>query len=169
MHMRAIAGLAMVGAALAVQGCSGHGSSPGIVTPVGGAATSTTTPLQTFQALQASGQIPVLDLTTSLTGTDADGNGVRDDLDKYIAGLPDTAAQKKALTQLAQALQTTLTVDTTNSSALAAVSASLFRGDTCVWQQYSSGQQHAKAMAYDNYNAARNGAVVTPPTGTVCN
>jgi hypothetical protein len=138
--------------------------------------------LQALQALQASGQIPVLDTTTSLTGTDADGNGVRDDIDKYIASLPDTAAQKKALTQMAQGLQTTLTVDTTNPNALAAASLALNRGDKCIWQSYTSGQS-AKAltmeeftmntmprlMAYDLYNAARNGAVVTPASGTVCN
>jgi hypothetical protein len=35
------------------------------------------TPVQTLQPLQASGQLPTLDVTSSLAGTDADGNGVR--------------------------------------------------------------------------------------------
>jgi hypothetical protein len=167
---------------LALLGCSSSSStSPTtVVTPPATGMPSTA--LQTFQALQSSGEIPVLDTTAALTGTDANSNGVRDDLDKYIASLPDTVAQQKALVQMAQALQSTLTVDTTNATAMGAVSTALNRGDSCIWKSYASGQS-AKAMtmeeftmntmarlaAYEKYNAARNGAVIQPPTGSTCN
>jgi hypothetical protein len=142
-----------------------------------------TTPSGTIQSLQASGQLPVLDVTTSLTGTDADGDGVRDDLDKYIAALPDSAVQKKALLQLAAGIQATLSVDATSSTALSAASMALNRGDACVWQMYAGASPtlrvhtleeltintQPRLVAYEGYNAARTGATVTAPTGTVCN
>ena len=164
-------GLVMTG----ISGCSG--STPATSLP------TSSTPLQTIQALQAAGKLPVLDVTSSLTGTDSDNNGVRDDLDTYIGGRTDTAIQKKALTQLAAAIQTTLTVDTTSASALAAVSLALNRADTCIWQQYKGNHPTLQAntmeelsintqtrlIAYEKYNAARNGAAIVSISGTTCN
>ncbi|MEO6923282.1 MAG: hypothetical protein ABI142_05605 [Bryocella sp.] len=123
-----------------------------------------------------------MDTSNSLTGTDANGNGVRDDLDAYIAGLKDSPVQQKALTQLAQAIQATLSVDLTKSTALAAASLNINRGVTCVWQTYTA-DQHAKVQlvqelsintltrlnAYEKYNAARNGAVIPSLSGSTCN
>jgi hypothetical protein len=157
-------------------GCS-HTSAPTT------AAAAAATPLQTIQALQASGQLPMLDTSTSLTGTDSDQNGVRDDLDTYISGRKDTPVEKKALTQLAAAIQSTLTVDTTNASALAATSLALNRADTCIWQQYKGNnpslQTHTmeelsintqvRLVAYEAYNAARNGAAIVSISGNTCN
>ena len=137
---------------------------------------------QQLQGLQANGTLPTLDVSSSLTGTDANGNGVRDDIDTYIAALPDTAVQKKALTQMAQALQMMLTVNTTSASALTAASLANNRAVTCVWSVYTSGQYNkvftmqeitmdtmVRLKAYELYNAARNGAVVPSLTGSTCN
>jgi hypothetical protein len=161
---------------LLLVGCSGNGAAT--LAPVTAANASDTA----LKQLQSQGKVPTLDVTTSVTGTDSDGNGVRDDIDKYIAGLSDSAAQKKALTQLAQAVQSTLTVDVTDPNALARISMALNRGDTCVWQQYTAGQTakaltieevtidtSARLVAYEKYNAARHGATVAGISGSACN
>ncbi|MEO6924458.1 MAG: hypothetical protein ABI142_11585, partial [Bryocella sp.] len=132
-------------------------------------------------ALEAQGKLPTLDITQTLLGTDSDNNGVRDDLDKYIAALPDTADQKKALIQLAKAFQSTLAIDTTNAAALTSASLALNRGVGCIFQVYPANQP-AKAylmqeltantlmrlQAYELYNAARNGTTTTMQTASVC-
>ncbi len=145
--------------------------------------TPTVTADASLHQLQSQGALPTLDVSSSLLGTDSDGNGVRDDIDKYIAGLTDNAAQKKALTQLAQALQATLTVDKTSTSALAAVTNSLNRADTCIWRQYTSGQSakgsaiealtintKVRLAAYEQYSAALNGSIIPDVAeSTACN
>jgi len=166
----------LTAAALAAAGCS-KGT---IGSPV---STKSDIPIdQQWALLQKQGLLPTLDVSSSVPGTDANGNGVRDDLDKFIASLPDSAAQKNALTQLAQAVQAAMTVDTTNATAVATVSLNLNRADTCIWAVYPSGQS-AKAMtieelsvntlnrlkAYEQYNAARDGAVDPALTGNTCN
>jgi hypothetical protein len=157
------------------------------VPPAAIAATTTSvtpgepTVAQTLQSLAAQGKLPQLDITNSLTGTDANGNGVRDDIDAYIAALTDTAAQKAALTQLGKAIQGTLTVDTTSAPALAATSLALNQAATCVWSVYSTGQSlkvhtlqeisintQQRLVAYEKYNTARDGAVVPSLSGNTC-
>ncbi|MEO6965106.1 MAG: hypothetical protein ABI076_04315 [Acidobacteriaceae bacterium] len=164
-------------AAIALFGCAGSAHDVNAVPPPA----SDSTPAQILQSLEAQGKLPTLDTTQTLQGTDSNGNGVRDDLDKYIAALPDTAAQKKALIQLAKAIQTTLTIDTTNAAALSAASLALNRGTACIFQVYPANQP-AKAYlmeeltvntmmrlkAYELYNAARNGTTVAMETSSVC-
>lgn len=177
----------------AVSGCSGGGSgSPGGSgsgsggSGTGGTGGGSSTP-QTIQSVlqagMASGALPTLDVTTSVAGTDADGNGVRDDLDKFVAALPDTATQKKALVQLLSAVQLSLTVDATNATAVAGVANKLNNAVSCTFQVYPGGntaQNRAFLMeelsvntmpriqAYQAYNNARNFTTTTLPTGTVC-
>src|SRR5690554_8006694 len=43
-----------------------------------------TPPAVTLQSLEDSGEIPKLDRSASLPGTDTDTNGIRDDIDEYI-------------------------------------------------------------------------------------
>ena len=166
------AGLALI------AGCSG--SHPTASTS---ATNSSQTPAQAFQSLQQSGVLPTLDVTNTVQGTDSNGNGVRDDLDAYIASLPDSNTKKKALTQLAAAIQDTMTVNTTNSTALAATSSTLNLAVNCVWYQYGSPQAHEKVMlieelsvntmtrlnAYEAYNSARNGSATALASGNTCN
>jgi hypothetical protein len=133
--------------------------------------------------LQQQQKLPTLDVSATVTGTDADANGVRDDIDQLIAAVPDTAIQKKALTQLAQAIQSSLSVDISDSSAVGVVALNLNRADTCVWSVYPSGQTAKVLMleeltvntptrlgAYEAYNAARDGASVSSiAAATACN
>jgi hypothetical protein len=155
----------------------------------GGDAGASTTPppadvslAATIASMQAAGTLPTLDLSPTVLGTDADANGVRDDIDRFIAALPDSAAQKSALTQLAKGLQATLSADTAGKASTAPVSATLARAVTCIWSRYGRSQAAVKVQtlqeitvntkkrydAYRAYNAARNGSVVSLPTGVTC-
>lgn len=106
------------------------------------AATNTATPQPSITnavaAAQASGAIPALDRTASLLGTDADGNGVRDDIDAYINSLPDSPVQKKALKQDAAALNAALAVDLTNQAAVDAVDTQIMNASSCRYSVYST-------------------------------
>jgi hypothetical protein len=173
-------------ALLALAGCTGGSTAPASSPSNGSTGPTSSTnqsPSNTLRSLVAAGTLPTLDVTTSLGGTDADKNGIRDDLDKYIAALPDDGVQKKALLQLAAAVQTTLSVDPANASQVAAVSSSLNNAVSCTFQQYPGGntaQNKAflveeltmntlpRITAYEKYNSALNGAIITLPTGTVC-
>ena len=178
--LKAIAGLPL----FLLVACSSSAPTAATTTP-----TPTPTPTPTTQSvpdtlrnLQASGALPTLDLSITVSGPDSNNNGVRDDLDKFIAALPDSATQQKALTQFAQAVQTMMTVDLTNPSAVTAASLANNRAVSCIWQSYPSGQ-HKKVVlmqeisvntfvrlkAYEKYNAARNGAVIPSLAGSTCN
>jgi hypothetical protein len=54
-------------------------------------------------ALDGDRAYPLLDRSNSVVGPDIDGDGVRDDIQKWIDSLPDTPAQKAALRQEAKA------------------------------------------------------------------
>ena len=41
-----------------------------------------------LEELEKAGELPTLDRSTSIAGSDADRNGFRDDIDAYIAALP---------------------------------------------------------------------------------
>ena len=178
MSLRCI-GFAGISLVTLLCGCSS--SKAGSVTPP-----IPTSPLSadaSLHQLQFQGKLPTLDVSSSLLGTDSDGNGVRDDIDKYLAGLPDTVAQKKALTQLAQAIQSTLIVDRTNATDLAKVTNSISRAEACIWRQYAPSQPtqddavealtintKVRLATYEQYSAAVNGSVIQSVAGsTACN
>ena len=170
---RAVVSLSLV----LLAGCSGKSTTP--VAPIVPATTSVP---DTLRSLQTSGVLPVLDTTATIVGTDANSNGVRDDLDTFIAAQPDSSVQRKALTQFAQAIQTMMTVDLGNPSAVSAASLANNRAVTCIWQSYTT-NQHKKVVlmeelsvntlirlkAYEKYNAARNGAAIPSLSGPTCN
>ena len=66
--------------------------------------------------------LPSLDRSASVLGPDANGNGIRDDIEAWIASRNDrTAEQKAAMRQYAKALQAELAAERTPQGALAAV------------------------------------------------
>ena len=74
----------------AVPGCGGGGGS-------GGSNTETPkTPKEQVSALETSGFIPQLDRDKSLTGGDANSNGVRDDIETFIAKTFSTEPRRAA-------------------------------------------------------------------------
>jgi hypothetical protein len=75
------------------------------------------TPAESVDALEQQGKIPTLDRSSSLAGTDANGNGVRDDVDAYILANFSAAEQPVAL-QMAKSVQIGILVDKTDKQAV---------------------------------------------------
>ncbi len=143
-----------------------------------------TTVGQAILAAEANGTIPKLNHDDTLLGPDTDGNGIRDDIDAYIATLPYTEVQKKAVQQNARALNVTLTVDKTDKTALADVSNKLVRAVVCIHDKFQDGTTTAsklisenekitintknRFLEYEKYNSARSGSVTRLPEGDTC-
>jgi hypothetical protein len=152
-----------------------------LLTSCGGGGASATpavvpsTFLEARTAAEKSGVIPVLDRSTSLLGTDADNNSIRDDIDAYINSLPDTPAQKTALRQTAAALNATLTVDLANPAAVAAVDAKIMNSVGCMNDIYPgiaatnnlrdmekfSANTKDRFVAYMKFNQALSGQMLS--------
>ena len=179
--------------ALALSACSGSGSpAPTTSTPLASAPTasapaagSTETPAQIMAAvaaLEANGTLPILDVSDSLGGTDANNNGIRDDIEAYIAAQTDSAPKKAALQQIAKALQSTLLLDTSNAASVAGAAMAMRRGVSCIWSTYDSVEAHdrdarmqqltvntmARLVAYEKFNAAMDGTVMIAAAGNSC-
>lgn len=120
------------------------------------AAANTTTPqpsvTDAVAAAQASGAIPLLDRSTSLLGTDADGNGVRDDIDAYINSLPDTPVQKKALTQYAAGLNAELATDITQPLAVKAMETRSMDATSCIFSVYGAEAAIKRSQDLEKYS-----------------
>ncbi len=167
-----------IGAAfiLALSGCGG-GSDFSTATP----STPTSLANAILQA-ESTGAVPKLNHDNTVLGPDVNGNGIRDDIDLYIAAQPDTAAQKAALSQMAVALQASMAVDTTNTSARLAVSTKISNGISCLHTVYGEGVASRKGddiekitvdtmtrlHAYEKYNQAESGSIFTFPPGNGC-
>ena len=137
-----------------------------------------------IKALEASGALPKLVRSTDIKGPDQNLNGVRDDIDAWIAALPITDIQKKAATQLAKALQNALLVDLTNQVALQAVGDESMAGISCLTDTFEPNYQEGskligkleamtvntkeRTMQYIKYNRARSGSVTSLPNGNTC-
>lgn len=136
-HFLASISLSVIFAAvLALAGC-GDDTSPLASTAStsstpdkGGAAAPAVTSLADAMAqAEASGSYPRLDRSTSLAGPDANQNGIRDDIDVWIAAQAGAASQKAALRQMARSFQETYFIDTSDSIA---VQAAAIRGAAAV-------------------------------------
>lgn len=85
-----------------------------------------------IQSLEASGQIPKLDRSSDIKGPDTNNNGIRDDIDAWIAAQPISDAQKKAARQMARVQQAKILVDLSDKSALQALGYLSMRGVSCL-------------------------------------
>lgn len=120
--------------------------------------------------------------TNSVSGSDVDANGVRDEIDMHIESLPDTVEQKSALRQISATLQNSMIVDATNQSALLGVSKLLGESATCVFARYNRSIAGKKSMeiekltvntrersaAYQKFNSALSGTTFVLPLGDGC-
>ena len=138
----------------------------------------------TIQSLEDSGKIPKLDRSNDLLGPDANSNGVRDDIDAWIAALPITDAQKKAAHQEAAQHQATLTIDLKDKAALQASGDRGMASTKCIGDvfmpKYQDGYDLStkieaitfntkeRSMRYMDYNQARSGSSTTYPQGNTC-
>lgn len=139
----------------------------------------------TVESLERNGKLILLDRTTDITGMDLDKNGVRDDIDRWVQSQPFSTDQKKAATQLAVAIQSSLVVDISNDIALRAVQTASREAVTCIFARFPTDAQpnpskvihslqkytvntRERVMVYLAYNHALNGSVNKIPPGDNC-
>jgi len=122
-----------------LTGCGGGG---------GGAATPVVEPTATVMSkLQASGALLSLDRSTTVAGTDANGDGVRDDVTAWIGTQGYAGNLPKAAAQLAKAYQTVLTLTLTDDAAVRAARLASSDAVECVMQKSPSIEAGYKAVA----------------------
>ncbi|MDP9043245.1 MAG: hypothetical protein M3O01_00410 [Pseudomonadota bacterium] len=146
--------------------------------------TPSTSISQALSAGEASGSLPIQDRNDTIAGTDADRNGIRDDIDRYINSLPDSEQEKKALRQDAAAIQATVVEDISNDSIRAKVASNIMKSTSCVGDTYgrpaTRGRNRSKEIekltintplrrqAYSKFNQAMSGSVTSMPAGDNC-
>lgn len=137
---------------------------------------------QAFAKLETSGELPVLDRSASLAGTDANADGLRDDIERHINSKSDSAPQKNSLKSFSRSLSTAMTVDTQDQNALRGVANSMNTSVSCIWKTYPSGSAspmvreiekltvntRARYEAYMKFNAAMDGSVLKNERAVTC-
>jgi hypothetical protein len=143
--------------------------------------------------LERTGVLPSLDRSTSLAGPDTNANGIRDDIDAYIAALPASDAVKKAARQRARVQQRSLLIDLNDRPALKALADASMASTACMSSTILNGvplelesktvrEGHAitfkieaitantpeRAERYLAYMRALHGTTTRYPEGKVC-
>jgi hypothetical protein len=106
--------------------------------------------------LERTGELPALDRSTDIAGPDADNNGIRDDIDAYIAALPVTEPVKKAAQQRARVQQRALLIDLQDRTALMALADASMASTVCMSERSRAGFPPEQQEA-----ARRNGSAIT--------
>ncbi|MDI9335645.1 MAG: hypothetical protein QM520_01220 [Gammaproteobacteria bacterium] len=144
------------------------------------------TPKEQVVALESSGAIPKLERGDTLTGTDANTNGVRDDIEAYIVANYTNGAQRAAAMQYAKGMQKTLTVGSTDVQTAKEVQRQSSLANKCLYSTFdgSAGTKHPAAvgtelekmttntkqrlLAYLAFNKALDGTSWGTPAGDGC-
>lgn len=163
--------------AAALTACGG-GSSPD------NTATPTASLAEQIKTLEDSGQLPRLDRSSDIRGPDADNNGIRDDIDAWIAAQPITDSQKRAAQQMARVLQAKLLVDLNDKVALQTLGERTAAGVVCLSDVFAPNRQQgrdlgntieaitantrARARQYLAYNRSVSGSSGRLPEGDTC-
>jgi hypothetical protein len=127
-------------------------------------------------------QTETWDRGSTLKGTDANNNGIRDDIDAWIRRNFSDPKEIKAVEQAAKSLQSMILVNKTDRFALKEVSIAGGKSIHCLHSIFQGGRQSEVALflesmtsntkerlqAYLNYNKARNGTTSTAPRGDTC-
>jgi hypothetical protein len=175
-------GLALGGALLlaSLGACGGGGGD----TPAGDNQPQLTIP-QKIAQLEDTGALPKLDRSADIKGPDADGNGIRDDIDAIIRKTYSVPAQRKAAEQYAAVSQAQMVVDVNDKAAVKALSVRSARAINCLIQQFGTTQAplfsdvqgslanyttdtKARMKAQLAYSKALDGSVVSLPEGNTC-
>ncbi len=126
----------------------------------------------------------MLDRTDSLAGIDADNNGVRDDIDRYIKMTYTVPAQQSAAIQSAKSTQNTLLVDKSNKSEVEKVALQGMRATKCAGDSFGADgmgfgtmrreirslttNTKTRLLSYLEFSKALSGTVLTWPKGNTC-
>jgi hypothetical protein len=89
-----------------------------------------------IQALENSGAIPTLSRGTSLLGTDANANGVRDDIDQYLQRNYPGLLEQAAARQIAIALQKAIAVDALDNIEVKNIAIEIALADNCIYHVF---------------------------------
>lgn len=181
LHFKVMGLVIAVSTVLTACGGGGGGSPPTTTTP--SATTPSATIQETIRTLEISGKLPTLDRSASIVGPDTNANGVRDDVDAYIAAQGYTAPQLKAAQQSAKAQADIFLVDISNQGTLRSSDLSLQKSIKCLYLRFSDPiQAHTvgkniekitvntkvRVEAYIKYQIAMNGKVLASPQGDTC-
>ena len=125
--------------------------------------------------MESSGKLPVLDRTDTIAGVDANHNGIRDDIEAWIARLPDNEEQKYWLGRVHMAVTNSMLVDVKDGYALREVANDITLTTDCQMDAYPPDtllgyhrgaeiekltvNTHAHYKAYRRFNASQNGTV----------
>lgn len=144
------------------------------------------TPAAQLAALEASGAIPTLERGSLLQGVDANGNGVRDDIDSYIQTQYAAAAQRAAAVQVARALQRAVLLSPATTESAKAASITVSNAVNCVFVRFPGGASSKdparvvkelegvtantkpRLLAYLAYNKLLDGTSSALPEGDTC-
>ncbi|MEY4908837.1 MAG: hypothetical protein RL260_2555 [Pseudomonadota bacterium] len=158
-----------------LTGCGGGG---------GGAAATPAEPTATvLTKLQTSGALLTLDRAPAVAGTDANGDGVRDDVTAWIGTQGYAGGLPKAAAQLAKSYQTVLTLTLTDDAAVRAARLASSDAVECIMQKAPSIEAgyktvadlrrvtvntDARVAAYLKYVELVNDTVARAPQGDGC-
>jgi hypothetical protein len=134
--------------------------------------------------LEKDGKLPQLDRSSDIKGPDTDNNGIRDDVDAWIAAQPISEAQKKATQQIAKVQQAKLLVDLSDKVALQDLGEKTAAAVVCMSDSFAPDRQAGRdlgsqieaitantkerAKQYIAYNRARSGSSGRLPSGNTC-
>lgn len=135
-----------------------------------------------LKALENSGSLSKLERSDSLAGTDANNNGIRDDIDEYITKKYGNPKQRAAVVQLSKSMQKTLLADTTNAIEVKSINAEVSNAFECFYSQFDVSERYVvtkeiealttntkpRLLAYLAFNKALNGKSWKTPEGDTC-
>lgn len=107
---------------------------------------------EAIDRLVAEGKYPKLNRDRDVAGPDVDGNGVRDDLDAYVASLPDTEEQKKAMLQGFKLYRYNVTADPSNIKDVERGMVLSARAVACIIDIYGPREGHKKLSEVKAYS-----------------
>jgi hypothetical protein len=130
--------------------------------------------------------ISAIDRSNTLQGVDANSNGIRDDLDKFIRSSYAKQEHINAASQMARAMQQSLTVDISDAIAVKKISIKAIDAINCIYLKFdrSAGDEYParvikkieslttntkqRLLTYLAFNKALDGTSWTSPQGDTC-
>lgn len=143
-------------------------------------------PKERLAALASSDAMPKLNHGDTIAGTDANENGVRDDVEEFITSNYISSIQRAAVMQTAKAMQKALTVDKTDLSAVKLVDREISSGINCIYSAFNGANDSKqpaqviqeiesitantkqRLLAYLQFNKALDGTTTALPEGDTC-
>jgi hypothetical protein len=183
-------GICIVALSMSIVGCGGGSSgqtSPSSQPPSNGSSNAASTALSIraeVERLERDNVLPTLDRSSDVAGPDLNGDGVRDDVGRYIDALPITEPQKKAALQRAKVQQRALTIDLSNRRSVKALAAASMAATACIGDQFEPDRRRSyeisraieaitsntpeRSMRYMEYMRALSGTSTGYPDGKAC-